>query len=354
MPTEENEENTTEGVEPELSEYPVSDQELLDALGLDENLQPRGAEKGEVEEKGPPESDKDKGKPDSASGENADDEVVEEEEKQEEGSEEGETDVAAQSAEDEEEKLPPKGSMQHRINQLTQRTRELEANTKELEAKLEAAAPMMLQPTAKNPLTHLTTEKAVRDEMRDYREMKAWCWRNLNGGELTDTQGRSHDLSGEEVRGRLAFAEDMLQQYIPERIAFLREQAKYDAITREAYPMLYDSNSQESRLATAFLQQYPELMNAPNHQLIIGDAIRGMYARLAEQPGKSGGKAAATNGSKIPAGKSAPKLAPRPIKGQAVANQKATQSSAQRARLEREFMSSGDKRSLEAFILSTL
>ena len=347
MPTEENEENTTEGVEPELSEHPISDQELMDALGLDENLQPRGAEKGEVEEKGQPESEKDKGEPDSASGENADDEVVEEEEKQEEGSEEGETDLAAQRAEDEEEKLPPKGSMQHRINQLT-------ARAKELEAKLEAAAPMVLAPTRQNPLTHLTTEKAVRDEMQEYRDMRAWCWRNLNGGELTDRQGQSHELSGEEIRGRLAFAEDMLQQHGPERIEFLREQAKYDAITRQAYPMLYDSSSQESKIANAFLQKYPELMNAPNHQLIIGDAIRGMYARLAEQPGKSGGKAAATNGSKIPAGKSAPKLAPRAIKAGAVANQKATQSSAQRARLEREFMDSGDKRSLEAFILSTL
>jgi hypothetical protein len=80
-----------------------------------------------------------------------------------------------------------------------------------------------------------------------------------------------------------------------------------------------------------------------------------MNARLAEQSGKSGGKAAVSgNGAKPVAGKSAPKLAPRAIKGQAVANQKATQSSANRARLEREFMSSGDKRSLEAFILSTL
>lgn len=348
MPTEENEENTTEGVEPELSEHPISDQELIDALGLDENLQPRGAEKGEVQEKGQPESKKDKGEPDSASGENADDEVVEEEEQQEEGSEEGETDLAAQRAEDEGDKPPPKGSMQYRIGQLTQRT-------KELEAKLEAAAPIMLQPTQKNPLTHLTTEKAVRDEMKEYREMKAWCWRNLNGGELTDRQGHSHELSGDEVRGRLAFAEDMLQQYIPERIEFLREQAKFDSITRQAYPTLYDSSSQESQIAMAFLQKYPELMNAPNHQLIIGDAIRGMYARLAEQSGKSGGKAVVSgNGVKPGAGKSAPKLAPRAIKAGAVANQKATQSSANRARLEREFMNSGDKRSLEAFILSTL
>ena len=348
MPTEENEENTTEGVEPELSEHPISDAELLDALGLDENLQPRAAEKGGVEEKGQPESEQDKGKPDSASGDNADDEVVEEEEKQEEGSEEGETDLAAQRAENEEEKLPPKGSMQHRINQLT-------ARTKELEAKLESAAPMVLQPTRQNPLSHLTTEKAVRDEMQQYRDMKAWCWRNLNGGELTDGKGQSHEVSGEEVRGRLAFADDMLQQYGPERIEFLREQARFDAITREAYPELYNSSSRYSHLANAFLQRYPELMNAPNHQLIIGDAIRGMDARLAEQSGKSGGKAAVNgNGVKPVAGKSAPKLAPRPIKGQAVANQKATQSSANRARLEREFMASGDKRSLEAFILSTL
>lgn len=347
MPTEENEENTTEGVEPELSEHPISDQELMDALGLDENLQPRGAEKGEVEEKGQPESEKDKGEPDSASGENADDEGVEEEEKQEEGSEEGETDLAAQRAEDEGDKPPPKGSMQHRINQLT-------ARTKELEAKLEAAAPIVLTPTRQNPLTHLTTEKAVRDEMQEYRDMKAWCWRNLNGGELTDSKGQSHELSGEEVRGRLAFAEDMLGQYIPERIEFLREQARYDAVTREAYPELYDSKSEQSRLTAAFLQKHPEFTLIPNHKLIIGDAIVGMTVRLSKQPGNSGGKVAATNGSKIPAGKPAPKLAPRAIKAGAVANQKATQSSANRARLEREFMNTGDKRSLEAFILSTL
>ena len=104
----------------------------------------------------------------------------------------------------------------------------------------------------------------------------------------------------------------------------------------------------------AFLQQVPEFSQVPNYQIILGDAIRGMTARLMEQSGKSGGKVAATNGSKTPTGKPAPKLAPRPIKGQAVATQKPTQQSANRGRLEREFLNTGDKRSLEAFILSTL
>ena len=345
MPSENNE-NTTEGAELELAEHPISQAELLEVLRLDENLQPRDAKKG-VEEKAGPEPEKVEEEPGSASGDNAEDEEVEEgEAKEEEGSEEGETDLAEAAPEEEEEKPLHKKSAQYRINQLRQKN-------KELEARLERAAPLVLQPTQDNPLAHVTTEMDVMKEKADWRQVKTWCYKNLNGGELTDTQGRTHELSGDQVRERLAFADDMLSTHCPERIEFLRQEAVAEAEARTVYPELYDSTSQESKIAVAFLQKYPGLMQAPNRSLVIGDALRGLRARLSEQSGKSNGKEAVSGNGKI-AAKLVPKLAPRAIKAGSVANQKATQGSAQRTKLHQEFLGSGDKRSLEAYILSTL
>jgi hypothetical protein len=86
----------------------------------------------------------------------------------------------------------------------------------------------------------------------------------------------------------------------------------------------------------------------PNYQVIIGDAIRGMQVRMAAAEAKNGGKAASAHGGL------APKLAPRAIKPGATPLQQPTRQAGTASRLERQFLGSGDKNDLTAFIASTL
>jgi hypothetical protein len=373
MPEEVNEETTADELDDRaLQEGPVTDAEIRAQLGLNENLEPiseqperrdkakdRGNRAGNL--------DKDHGaEVKSVSGENADEEGSPDEEAAEEASDSGEEkegeeeapeEEAPEEQEEEEEEQPAakqglREKMQRRIDKLT-------AIRKDLEAKLERAQPVTLNPTYEDPLSHLMSEREVEDFLASQREVRRWCIENFDGGEMPDGKGEMHELSAKQVRARLARLDEVIQLHVPARKAYLKALTGCDDLGRRAYPALYDSSSQESKIANDFLQRCPQILRLPNYQLIIGDAIRGMQARLAEeQSGGAGSKVASpggVNGKATAApGRPAPKLAPRAIKPGATARQQSTKGSAATSRLEREFLGSGDKDTLTAFIASTL
>jgi hypothetical protein len=372
MPEEVNEDVTADELDDQaLQEGPVTDAEILAQLGLNENLEPISEQperRDKAKDKAPRGSlDKDHGaEVKSVSGENADDREEgspDEEEaaeasdsgEEKEGEEEAPEEEAAEEEEEEEQPTAKQGlreKMQRRIDKLT-------AIRKELEAKLERAQPVTLAPTYEDPLSHLMSEREVEEFLANQHEVRRWCIENFDGGEMPDAKGEMHELNAKQVRARLARLDEIIQIHVPARKTYLKALTGCDDLGRKAYPALYDSSSLESKIANDFLQRCPQILRLPNYQLIIGDAIRGMKARLAEeQSGQAGSKAASPGGANgkaaVAPGRPAPKLAPRAIKPGATARQQSTKGSAVASRLEREFLGSGDKDKLTAFIASTL
>ena len=369
MPEEENDQTAEDLSAQDLQETPVSDAELLSALELDENLQPISATPKAQEKTPRPFQDKDHGaevrsdsgeNAESADTDNEDAEEGEEEEQEEEGEEKQDEDQEDEPEEEEEEeqakpKAGIKEKMQRRIDKLT-------AIRKDLEAKLESAQPVTLAPSEEDPLSDLTSEEAVQERLAGIRKLRRWCLENLEGGEIVDSKGHSVDLSARQVRERLARSEDLIQHYGPQRLEYLRTLRSFDSVGRKAYPALYDSTSEESKIANNFLRLNPQILRLPNYQLIIGDAIRGMRARQAEetQAGKSGSKATGTSGGNgalkaaASGARPGPRFAPRAIKPGATARQQSAKGNAATTRLEREFLGTGDKNTLTALIASTL
>jgi hypothetical protein len=188
---------------------------------------------------------------------------------------------------DETPELPPKSKgiadMEKRIDKLTAIRRDLEEENRTLKERLETAQPIKLQATSDEPLADLDTEEELQKRTDQMLTLTEWCYENLDGGEAKDPDGNTVEYSPKEVRQRLAAAQKILAVSIPKRRQYLQQRAQWDNATRAAYPQLYDSKSQESRMASAFLQQCPGILKMPNYQMIIGDAIRGMNDRLSKE-----------------------------------------------------------------------
>jgi hypothetical protein len=251
----------------------------------------------------------------SASGENAGDEEqdnnegTEEEPPEETEGSEGELETA-----DAEEKHESKGirEMQKRIDTLTARSKGLEEQNAELKQQLEGAHPV-LQPTMEDPLSDLNSSQDVVDRMRAMADLREWCIRNWDGGEWQTKDGETRELSASDVRERYVRSSAIVERYGPARIQYLELRNQYDAVARQAYPSLFDANSEDSKIANTFLRQNPGIARLPQYVLIIGDAIVG--GRIREERAKQ--QQAATTGKKPAAASSAsgaPKIAPRPIR----------------------------------------
>lgn len=183
--------------------------------------------------------------------------------------------------------------LQKRVNKLTAQKKDLETVNLSLTEQLRTASPNVLQPTVENPLANLMTVEAVQERESALKLARRWCRENPEGG-MVEINGKEVEFDAEAVRKRLAAVEDMLEEAVPKRLKFLEEHAQVEAEAKLFYPELYDPNSAASKVEKSFLSLVPEFLNLPNYKLIIGDAMRGYQARLAEAKAKTAKKPAPT------------------------------------------------------------
>lgn len=293
----------------------------------------------------------------SASGENAGEEETGQEEEEEEGQppEEGEPEPEVEPEPEPEPEEPPaaKGGIQEmykRINNLTARRKVLEAENATLKSQLEKAQPVTLQPTARDPLSNLNTEQEVIDTVKAMEDLREWCMENLDGGEIAQPDGSTKYLDSKEVRQHYNQCDKIIRTHGPNRLTYLAQKARADAVTREIYPELYDSKSPESQAAWTFIRQNPEILKIPHFALIIGDALRGGRIRAEEQQAKAAKNGAAAGTPSAVPRSPGPKLAPRAI---APAPAKSIRSNGA-AQLHQRFLQTGSKRDLEAYLEKAL
>jgi len=348
----------------------ISDAELIGALGLSEELGgAEGDDDGDLDEgDGDASDDADAGGENDSDddGDDADDEDADsdqedgENDDSEKGDESDDEDEEDADGEEEElEKLPTSvKALQKRVNKLTSRAKSaeeartgLETEVKDLKEKLEKAAPVMLQPTGTDPLSDLMTPEAVNDRVGQMKQLREWCLENLEGGTVNNGK-EDVELSAKDVRKRLTYAEQIINEQAPARLQYLQQLGSCEKMAREIFPALFDDKTEDSKIASNFLRACPEIMRLPNYQTIIGDALRGMRVRekeaeaaKAKKPGEK--KDAEKKKAPVPKAKAQRAIAPAPAKS-------TTNTKAKASRSERQFMQSGNKADLENMILSSL
>lgn len=343
----------------------LTDDEILAGFGLDGDANELDVTEDGVDTSEDEESEDDAGGENDGEGDEADDASEDDAEDSE-----AESDDDAEESEDEEseeedgddeeegEKLPRSvEALQKRVNKLTARAKgaeaerdQVRAQVTELQTKLEKAAPVVLQPGPGNPLADLTTEEAVVSRLEQFKALKRWCRENPEGGTLKNAKGEDVEVDAKGVRQRLDYADEMLTEYGPSRLQFLKLEQSVEPAARKAYPALFEDGSEERKIMDSFLRVCPELLRLPNYRLIIGDSIRGMRERTkAETAGKKPGVATEkSEKAKAPEKKPAPR-AIKPAPARTTTQQKATTS-----KHMKDFTRTGDKRSLENWVLSTL
>lgn len=286
-----NENQTSEIARTETGDGGVlSDDELLSHLGLSEELGQEGADAEEDEAGGENDGETDDEETEEVAEAEGDEEAEEsddgEPEEEEEAEENDESEEEAEEEESEEEKLPRSVTkLQKRVAKLTQRAKSAEeaVQTKDseiarLQGELSEAKAPVITPTEEDPMADLRTETAVNDRVSKAKMIRRWCLQNPEGGEVDGANGKI-ELTPAQVRERLMWAEDLIEA-APKRVAHLQETAKFDAFAKTAYPALFQSGSQESKVVETFIAQCPEIMRLPNWRLIVGDALLGGSVRL--------------------------------------------------------------------------
>jgi len=284
----------------------LTDDALIAELGLSAELGQDGTDAdedaggdngGETDDEGTEEvsGDGDGDEPDD-DGEPEDEESEDgdaESEGEEQDDAEEEDEESDEDAEEEQERLPRSvQKLQKRVRKLTlraksaeERVQALEPEVQRLQEELGSAKAPVIAPTEANPLSNLSTEAAVNERLQQMKALKRWCLANADGGEVEGSNGKI-ELTAAQVRERLAYAEDVLSDFGPARIEYLREAAKFDAYARKAFPGLFQSGSNESRAVEEFLSRCPEITKLPNWRIIVGDALVGGAMRLKSSAAK--------------------------------------------------------------------
>jgi hypothetical protein len=223
--------------------------------------------------------------------------------------------VPAAAEKEEEEKFPP--NVQKRIDKITAQKHEalekvelLTAKVKELEAKV--AVPIAPPPTSENPLANVFDPRELVQRLEVARKVKTWALEHLDGGEIQTEKGETQYLDGSQVKRWLAMSEALVTEHIPQRADYLQRLSTFNAEAQRVYPNLFKAGTEENNILREWIQKLPAIMNYPDFQLIVADALVGQKIRFSR--GKN-----SQNGEKV---KSPTLAAPSPSSGSKVPREK--------------------------------
>ena len=167
----------------------------------------------------------------------------------------------------------------------SKRVEELTAQVTELQQK---AVPAVV---ANIPPLLLTDNPAdITAYEQDLEAFIAWGRANWDGSEAVPAQGEQpaqRAYTAAEIRKAVTARETELRKLVPAARRMLEARQQEATAAKTIYPALFDGKSNEAKLAQSVLKQWPMLKAIPNHLVIIGDAIRGEAARVAEAKAKA-------------------------------------------------------------------
>jgi hypothetical protein len=186
--------------------------------------------------------------------------------------------------------------VQKRIDKLTSLRKSAEERAEALEAELETFKSKVeelenkgtsVAPTPDNPFSDLSTVDALKKEYEQARDLRYQCEANPDGFSIGETY-----FDANTVRTMKLNCMKAMELHIPKQLDFIKSRNQWKPIAMETYPWLKNKDSQEYKLYTQVLKNFPDFRKFPDYELFVGDYIRGYLQRNASSikktaPGKS-------------------------------------------------------------------
>lgn len=188
-----------------------------------------------------------------------------------------------------EEKPKSLDKLEKRIDKLTRKRKEAEtaaeslrAENESLKAEVEKRSAIKLEATAEDPLADIESADELDAKVSAAKKVRAWALANPDGAAVTNPDGTERYVDRAEMAKYIAQTDALLTDHAPSRREYLRERDAILPEAKSAYPDLFKPGTQTHKVMVDTLKRVPALKRLPNYEMIIGDAIAGMNARLAD------------------------------------------------------------------------
>jgi hypothetical protein len=216
----------------------------------------------------------------------------EETEESADGTEEATDEEATEEPTDEEseEENKPKSleKLEKRIDKLTRKRKEAEtaaeqlrAENESLKAEVEKRSAIKLEPTAEDPLADIESADDLDAKVSAAKKVRSWALANPDGATVTGPDGTERYVDRAEMAKYIAQTDALLTDHAPSRREYLREREAILPEAKSAYPDLFKAGTQAHKVMVDTLKRVPALKRLPNYEMIVGDALAGMSARMA-------------------------------------------------------------------------
>ena len=205
-----------------------------------------------------------------------------------------------------------------RIGKLTARAKEAEEQAAlqsekiaELEQQLESANPDQ-QPIqiGDNPLSKIKTLGELKEHKSKLIRWKKWLRENHDGFTTTEN-GEEREYAESDVRRMMSDIEYELEEHVPSREEYLREEGKIRRAVEDVFPYWKDKSSPMYQQAMSLVREAPELRVRPNWQANVSIYMLGLneYNRMVNEGRKKPAK-------KVTPTRTAtrPKAQPKPVR----------------------------------------
>lgn len=268
---------------------------------------------------------KTKSKPDPEPQEETEDEETETETEETEDSEEESEEEESDEENDEEDDSPrskDRGNekLEKRIDKLTRRRKEAEsaaeslrAENENLKAEVEKRSVIKLEPTAEDPLSDMDSLSELEAKVSAAKKVRAWALQNPDGATVTNPDGSERYVDRSEIAKFVAQTDALLTDHAPARREYLAQREAILPEARATYPELFKVGSPEHKIMLDTLKQVPGLKRLPAYEMVFGDSIRGMKARLEEYQANQSNQSKSATASKGPDAKSATTVGTRKV-----------------------------------------
>jgi hypothetical protein len=230
----------------------------------------------------------------------------ESEDEQEYDSDVEDSDVETDEVEQEEDEVDPnvpqhlQKKINKRIGKLTARAKEAEEQVTqqaekiaELEQQLENANPDQ-QPIqiGDNPLSKIKTLGELKEHKSKLTRWKKWLRENHDGFTANE-DGEEREYSENDVRRMMSDIEYELEEHVPSREEYLKEEGNIRRAVEDVFPYWKDKSSPQYQQAMSIVREAPELRTRPNWQANVSIYLLGLneYNRMLNEGKKKPSKA---------------------------------------------------------------
>ena len=176
--------------------------------------------------------------------------------------------------------------VQKRINKLVAAKKAAQAKLQEQEARLvamqrELEATRSIANSGKQQPVSKETEglNSIPEVEAEYRravDVLLWCEENPDGGEIQTPDGKTFELSDQQVRTMKKVALRNKEVELPARFNYLQQQQAAVQGTLQVFPWWTKPETEEYQTAASIVQEFPEIRRRPDWMYLAGVVVEGL------------------------------------------------------------------------------